>query len=188
MSTILYSNGWLVTDSSGVMKQYDTLLFTPTEIDKLVMSNCRTVAVAICGKALVHDNIIHAIANRLADFIKDPECHLSTDLDVHSYFEEITLSNKADFGLLLINTIDHHVYEIQSGIKEGEFELKIKTIRCDDAQSFGSGNFLAYAGVIAGLSPIEAVRQAIKYDMYSKLPIRSVCINDLATYTPGISL
>ena len=182
MSTVLYSNGWLVTDSGGITEQYDTHLFVPTNINKLAISTCRTVAAGISGKALIYANIINSIVDQIAIFLKDNDYELSSSTDVCDYFKKIAVDNKADFTLLIINTIDYHIYEISCEIKEDTFIFNVKTIRNTDIQSIGSGSFFAYAAISLGFSPIDAVKQAIKYDQFSRLPIRSVSINDLVKY------
>ena len=122
------------------------------------------------------------MSDNLASFLKDSKCDFTTSEDVYDYFREITFDHKADFSLLLINTIDYHVYEIVCEVKDGKFIFKVTTIRFQDTQSLGSGNFFAYAAVSLGYSPINAVKQAIKYDQFSKLPIKAIHISELSRY------
>jgi len=186
MSTILYCNNTLVSDSGGVIVHDDIHLFSRNKLRKIYTSRCNCVAMAIVGRGFMSDDDAQDVADIFAFHLKK-NGHLSAiDEDLLKPLEEAMFKHAAFFSFILMTSIGKAIYTIDSDMEDKKPIVRLSRLKSDEVFALGSGFLFAHTAILSGLDPIEAVRFAIKHDNVSRHPIKHIHMDDLTEYIPEV--
>lgn len=182
MSTILYSDGMLITDSGGVIEHGDINMFSRNTIQKIFTSRCNCVAIAMTGNIFTSDDDARDVADIFAKYLKKSGKLSSIDNDLLKELEDAIFKHASFFYFVLMTSIGKSIYTIESDFESKTLKIKINHLRYEELYVTGSGFLFAHTAVISGCDPIEAVKFAIRSDSVSRFPIQSISIDHLSKY------
>ena len=182
MSTVIYSKGRLITDSSLVTSTYNKVVYAPTLGKKLFLSKKRYVVFGISGE-LSDTNDMQDIADILETTLLEHKCLSLQNEDMLSCLKLLLINQTSGVSFIVMTSIKYHIYCIRLTIEDNEQHLSISQIDYNSHYTIGSGCFIAHAALASGYDIYEALRQTIKYDYSTKGPIMSLDITNLTAYT-----
>ena len=172
----------LVTDSASVLDCNDINLFTVLDADKLIVSTCNRVVIAITGRVLAAKHCMIDVADFLAQHL-EKEGSLSEDDEVlRLSITNLSLKFNTSFSLIIMTSIGRQIYYMNHTIEKEEKAYTIRQIRYGDMFALGTGGVLAYSAAMSGLDIKDAVKFAIRHDNFSKPPLCYASMDELTKY------
>lgn len=182
MSTILYHNGALVTDSGFVrdLANCEEYIFNYSKsFTKMMVSDDRSCVIATTGNVLGKD-VLKDISNFLSLMVKNVGVLSQDDDLLKERLIRIARKTRTELSMIVMEKISEQIYTINVfENKEHEVDLLVKKIQYDDVFGIGSGSTFGTSCFYFGDDLVTAAKKAVMNDPVSNFPLHVITMDDL---------